>query len=122
MPLCVANTSCIAIVAPYATFTILLMVLNLFESTPTIVEVLVTLLKSDCRLILLSFPAISAAFLNLNVPIPTEVVPNPTVLDLRVAVFIPVFSKLIDKTPPVRFEVNVPIKFDEKLLIVPLST
>ena len=96
--------------------------LNLFESTPTIVEVLVTLLKSDCRLILLSFPAISAAFLNLNVPIPTEVVPNPTVLDLRVAVFIPVFSKLIDKTPPVRFEVNVPIKFDEKLLIVPLST
>ena len=122
MPLCVANTSCIAIVAPYATFTILLMVLNLFESTPTIVEVLETLLKFDCKFTDLSFPAISAGSLNLNVPMPTEVNPKPIVLDLRVAVLIPVFSKSIDNTPPVRFEVNVPIKFDEKLLIVPLST
>ena len=111
-----------AIVEPYATLTILFMVLNLFESTPTIVEVLETLLKLDCKFTDLSFPAISAGSLNLNVPIPTLVVPNPTVFDLKVAVFIPVFSKSIDNTPPVKLEVNVPIKFDEKLLIVPLST
>ena len=85
-----------AIVEPYATFTILFIVLNLFESTPTIVEVLETLLKLDCKLTDLSFPAISAESLNLNVPIPTAVVPNPTVLDLKVAVLIPVFSKSID--------------------------
>ena len=50
VPLCVANTSCMAIVE-YVTFTILFIVLNLFESTPTIVEVLETLLKLDCKLI-----------------------------------------------------------------------
>ena len=96
--------------------------LNLFESTPTIVDVPDTLLKLDCKFKVLSVPAIWAGSLNLNVPIPTEVVPNPTVLDLNVAVLIPVFWKSIDKTPPLRFDVNVPIKLLEKFSISPLST
>ena len=84
--------------------------------------VLETLLKLDCKFTLLSFPAISPLFLNLNVPIPTDVSPNPTVLDLNVAVFIPVFWKSIDNTPPLKLEVNVPIKLDDKLSIPSLST
>ena len=110
-----------AIVDPTATFTTLLIVLNLFESTPTMVEVLLTLLNDDCKLIVLSFPAICAVSLNLNVLIPAVVVPNPTTFDLNVAVLIPVFSKSIDNTPELKFEVNVPIKFDEKLLVPLLS-
>ena len=85
-------------------------------------DVFDTLLKLDCKLTVLSFPSICDASLNLNVPIPTEVKPNPTVFDLMVAVLIPVFSKSIDNIPELKLDVNVPIKFDEKLAISPLST
>ena len=102
-------------VDPTATLTILFIVLNLFESTPTRVEVLLTLLNEDCKLTVLSFPADWAVSLNLNVPIPAVVVPKPTTLDLNVAVLIPVFSKSIDKTPELKLDVNVPMKLFEKL-------
>ena len=110
------------LVSPADTLTKLLIVLTVSEENPTIVEAELTLLKSASKMSDLSDPATWSASLNLWVPIPAAVVPNPTVLDLTRTELLVSFSKFRESTPEFKLEVIVPIKFDEKLGWIALST
>ena len=104
------------------TLTILLIALYLFESTPTIVDKALTLLKLDFKLTDLSDPANWVVSLNLYVPVPTVVVPNPTALARTSTVLIPVLEYSNDNIFDWRLDLKVPIKLEEKFAISPLST
>ena len=122
VPSCNAMTWCTAWVVPLDTLTILLIALYLFESTPTIVDKALTLLKLDFKLTDLSDPANWVVSLNLYVPVPTDVVPNPTALARTSTVLIPVLEYSNDNIFDWRLDLKVPIKLEEKFAISPLST
>ena len=71
---------------------------------------------ADC-----SVPSGCPDALNLYVPNPTAVVPNPTILDLTSIGLDSVFSKDSERIPELIFALKVPIKLSEISLLVSLS-
>ena len=84
--------------------------MSLAVVNPAITDVAAMLTKFDSNLAEFSDPAGCVSFLNLNVPIPTPVVPNPTTLDLTKTLFDLSFSNFKDKILESKFVVKVPIE------------
>ena len=81
-PSCAIKTWCRALVFPIETLTILLTVVSLEVVNPAITAVEAILTKLDSNLAEFSDPFGCACDLNLNVPIPIDVVPKPTIFEL----------------------------------------
>ena len=100
---------CKALVSPIDTLTILLTVESFAVVNPAITPVEAILTKLDSNLAEFSEPSGWSCSLNLNVPIPDDVLPKPTIFDLTKIELVLSFSKSKDKIFELRFEVNVPI-------------
>ena len=100
---------CKALVSPIDTLTILLTVESFTVVNPAITPVDAILTKLDSNLAEFSEPSGWSCSLNLNVPIPDDVLPKPTIFDLTKIELVLSFSKSKDKIFELRFEVNVPI-------------